>query len=71
MPKIRQIHIKPVSNGLTIKHVMSAGKPKQFFFQNPKLMSQHLKRVQSNEWLHPMQDPAKRITSELDLGNPA
>jgi hypothetical protein len=70
-PKIKQIRIKPIANGLTVKHVMANAKPKSFFFQNPALMSQHLKRIEKNEWLHPEQNPARRITSVLDLGEPA
>jgi hypothetical protein len=71
-PKIRQVHLIPADNGaMRAVHHLSTGKTKSFVFQNPKLMVQHLKRIEANEWLKPMQDPARRITSTLDIGAPA
>jgi hypothetical protein len=63
------VHIEPVKNGLTVTHSMSGPHPaKQFVFGSPAKMLTHLKRIQNTAWLHPMQDPAKRVVSSQDLG---
>jgi|SRR5579872_6196441 len=68
-PKIRALRITPLDDGsLHLKHSMSHGNDKNFTFQNPKLMTQHLKRITENEWLRPMQDPANRTVRVLDIG---
>ena len=73
-PKMTGMHISQVKAGgpIKVKHLMSGGaKAVTFNFQNPALMNAHLKRIEKNEWLHPQQDPARKITSVLDLGHPA
>lgn len=71
-PKIRAVKVAPVSNGLHVTHLMSGPHPnKEFVFASPAKMVSHLKRIQDTEWLHPMNDPAKKTTSVLDLGMPA
>ena len=68
-PKIRQIKIRPLSNGaLRVTHQMTGAKPKQFVFQSPAKMKTHLARIEDTEWLHPSKDPAAGMVRVLDLG---
>jgi hypothetical protein len=67
-PKIKAVHIRPLSNGVHVTHKMAAGGDKQFVFQNPAKMVQHLKRIQNTAWLRPMQDQAPRMAQVLDIG---
>ena len=69
LPKIRAIHIRPSDNGgFQVKHIMSAGHPKQFVFASPAKMLSHLNRIEHNQWLHPMQDTAPALAHALDIG---
>lgn len=69
-PKIAAVHIHPVSNGFKVTHQFQAPhKPKQFVFQNPAKMVQHLRRIENTAWLHPnTARDAKREVEVLDLG---
>ena len=71
VPKIRAIHIRPVSNGLRVTHRMSNGGSQQFVFANPAKALTHLRRIQADAWLHPMQNPAPRTTHILGIGEEA
>ena len=68
-PKIAAVHIRPVSNGLRVTHVMSGPHPnRQFVFQSPAKMVSHLKRISDTAWLRPNADEAPRMARTLDLG---
>jgi hypothetical protein len=70
LPKIAAVHIQPAKNGFKVTHEMTPEPhaPKQFVFNSPAKMLTHLKRIESTAWLHPMQNPAKRIVATQDLG---
>jgi len=67
-PKIRAIHIRPLTNGLKVTHHMSGGTSKVFTFTAPNKMLSHLRRIQNTEWLKPMHDPAPQMVHALNLG---
>lgn len=68
-PKIRAVKITPQGDkSLHVAHMLKGGGTKTFSFASPQLMGQHLKRIEKNAWLKPMQDNAPRIVKTLDLG---
>ena len=69
-PKLTKIRIGRATNGASVTHHFAAGKPKQFLFTNPRLMTAHIKRAINNEWLNPESGPeaeAHKIDSSLNI----
>jgi hypothetical protein len=69
-PHLTGIKIKPAANGARVFHLFDSGKPKQFLFTNPKLMTAHIKRAVGNEWLNPISGPqaeAGKVDRALNL----
>jgi hypothetical protein len=53
-PKLSKVTIKGATNGASVTHHFTAGKPKSFLFTNPTLMTKHIKRAINNAWLNPV-----------------
>lgn len=70
-PKIASVKIRPLNaGGLEVTHSFPKPHPaKQFVFNSPAKMVQHLRRIEATAWLHPnTARDARRTVEILDAG---
>lgn len=67
-PKIASVHVARVGGGFHVQHNMTGGAaPKQYVFQDPKKMLQHINKIGSNAWREPGHNDGPAMTRTMDL----
>lgn len=66
-PRLRQINIEKVGNGMKVSHKFHGAPTQKFVFHDPAKMVSHLNRAVKSEWMHPGVNVAKRIDRSLNV----